>query len=176
MRKIIALVTVTALFGFFQNCAQVSTSGQEPAVEGSEKIVGETSRFDRIVFDSNFEIPVAYNPPDSPPRLSADLVTGQMVLAGNTAYAKSCNIDAGRLESLRAIVETAKICNPPSLSDDMVACLAIGLADIQLSNKTETVELRPVICHSGTYLCDGMDEVFRALLKDLRDRPPVSCQ
>ena len=173
----LGILTVTSLLVLFQNCAQVgpSASVDLPKGNSSEKVIGDASQFNSIIFDEQLEMPAQYQQQKvGAERLVIDLQSGNMSLGENTATPKSCGVDNQRLNELRSIVQSASICEPIKTED--AVCMAIGMADIQLSNKEKTVELRPVICSNGTYLCDGLDQVFRDILKDLRANPPAGCQ
>lgn len=168
---IIALSTLAA----FQNCGHMDsaeTSGLNPLQ--SEKVVGATDLYDKVVFDPQLEMGQAVSKSSSVPRLTVDLAQGSVEISNGTSNL-NCQIDSDRLDSLRQIMASAKICEPGPLPPDAVSCMAVAMADISLSNDDSTLLLRNVTCNYGTFLCDGQDSVFRALLVDLRDHPPAGC-
>lgn len=168
---IVALSTLVA----FQNCGRMDpsqTSGLGPLQ--SEKVVGATDGYDKIVFDPQLEIGQVVSKSAADSRLAVDVVRGSLEISNGSAKI-DCQIDDSRLDSLRQIMASAKICEPGPLPPDTVSCMALALADISLSNSNSTMLLRNVTCNFGTFLCDGQDSVFRALLADLRDHPPVGC-
>jgi hypothetical protein len=131
-------------------------------------VIGSTAVYKKIVYDPLLELKRTSN------RLEIDIEAG-VISTNVSGSAKSCTLDAGRLNQAREILQTSQICEPGPLPPGSVSCLALGAADIELSNDTSGVQLRPVICHSGTFLCDGNDARLRALILDLGTNPPAGC-
>ena len=183
----------------FQNCGspQFSASqkglsegiGKVPTVSGSAPInevaIGEAALYSKVawtqqdtVFDRNGQRQA---------RLDLDLGSGQMKIEKSLVTkttttlesTASCALAGSRLSELDDLMKSARICRAQALAgSDQVNCLAQAESDIQLinSNSKEIRELRPNICNSGIFLCDGLDEQLRLRLKDLVQNPPAKCQ
>lgn len=175
-RIIITSFTLVLLTLLYQNCSQKTSSlTNEDSGSAQHIVIGATSPFDTITYSSrvNFSSD-PYKVQMGEVTLTVDLLSG---LLENADYqgTRHCAVDETRLKQLRKIMIDSYICEPGPLSPDSVQCLAIGAPDIELSNDSDSIILSPLICHFGTYLCDGKDELFRSLLVDLRDNPPSDC-
>jgi hypothetical protein len=168
--RIISILAVSALTVFaFQNCgpAPVSTSSHS----STEVVVASTQDISKVTYDPELETSLVSS---TKPLLSVDVSSGQMTIRSSSGTLKSCALDSSRLAALDQILAAGKICKPAPLGKDMYTCLAIGLADVKLEG-ADTHFLRPEICHSGTFLCDGQDAAFRTALADLVTNPPAAC-
>ena len=158
-----------AVFGLvlaFQNCAKNQSAPSTAAgAAAAEEIIGPASTYTKIVYDRHLEVA---RPDEDSPRLELDLNGGRLSIDG-----AACALDETRLSSLRALLAQSSVCKPAPLAPGMAACMAIGLADIELSaGSGESVQLRPLICHNGTFLCDGNDKILREILNDLALNSP----
>ena len=173
--KIGFLIVALATLAAFQNCGRMD-SVQTSNINHSqfEKVVGATDGYNKIIFDPQLEMGAAVSKAAANSRLAVDVMRGSLEISSG-AVKLECQIDDSRLDSLRQIMANAKICEPGPPPPDTVSCMALALADISLSNADSTMLLRNVTCNFGTFLCNGQDVVFRALLADLRDHPPVDC-
>lgn len=171
MRTLIplGLAGATVLVLAFQNCSENLQPAETPAQ--GKTVIGNSAGYTKIVFDAHLE----YRGPDGSVRLEADLEAGRLTVGITGRGSKSCALDQPRLNQLKELMARSKVCKPGPLPPDTAVCMAIGIADIELSNDTSSVQLRPVICHNGVYLCDGADEILRALLADLRTNVPPGC-
>jgi hypothetical protein len=166
------IILLPAMLVAFQNCGKVAAPSGEPmggpGDSKSQTVIGSTASYKKIVYSPLLE----FN--GSAGGVSLDIDTGiiSLSIAGTT---KSCTLDTVRLSGARQILQTSEVCRPGPLPPGMVSCLAIGAADIELSNATALVQLRPVICNSGTFLCDGNDALLRSLISDLETNPPAGC-
>lgn len=160
----LGILGITLLILAFQNCAHPNDGPEQPQNSGSESVVGLASTYKKFTYDPQLESNQV-----SSSRLTVDLATGGMTLG-----LKSCSVDSVRINQFRQIFQTAKICQPVA-PPGAVNCLAVGVADIQLSNGAQHINLRPVICNYGIYFCEGLDSEFRNLVKDVSRNPPSAC-
>lgn len=188
IRIALFLFLVTGLAVSFQNCGQsgmatdASTGntgntgniGVGNAATKYERVVAHAATYSKIVYDKGLESRSAQvDSGDS--RVEIDLNSGQLRLSGGGAAIHGCAIEATRLATLKEFWKTAKICEPAPLPPETISCMAISLADLELSDGGASVLMRPLLCNFGRFFCDGEDAVFRAMLKDLRDNPPSGC-
>ncbi len=161
------ILGILTLIAGFQNCGNTlkapgSDSGGHQAPSVDEKVIGHAGATERLLYIQN-----QVTPPSN--GLELELKSGALQVG-----AKSCVLDATRLEQIRSLLATSAICEP-ALPPGAVACMAIGIPDIQLISGASTIELRPVVCHNGVYLCGGADQTFRSLLNEIRAQPPAGC-
>ena len=172
--KIVSLLGLGILLIAFQNCGQSGNSSASSirATDsgGSQAVIGTTAAFKKIVYDPRLEITQSA----TSGHVELDLDNGAATLVLDTST-YDCTVDAVRLQAARDILATSEICKPAPLPAGEASCDAIGLADLELSNASASVELRPVVCNSGTFLCDGNDLKLRDLIADLKANLPVNC-
>lgn len=172
---LIAGFVALTLFAY-QNCSQ-TLKGQNPdgSENKSEEVIGNGADYTKLVYDPYLE--GSYPNAPASKKLEVDTQSGVMKLSSSSATAKTCTVDTARLDQLRDVLSKAQICKPGPLPDNTAVCMALALADIELSNAANAkIQLRPLMCNNGTFLCAGLDDVLRGLLGELRDNPPVSCQ
>lgn len=133
-----------------------------------DRVVGTTDQYTHITYDPQLEFSISSQSMGA--RLEIDLQQGTVTVMG-----AQCGLDSARLASLREILSSSKVCEPGPLPPGTVSCMAYPMADIQLSSRSESLLLRPIMCHVGTFLCDNQDHALRALLADLRQNPPAAC-
>lgn len=175
-RTTITSLILVLLALLYQNCSQkTSSSTGENSGSTQHIVIGSTSPFDTVTFSSrvNFSSD-PYKVQMGEVTLTVDLLSGSQESTDHQG-SRHCTVDESRLKRLRQIMNESYICEPGPLPPDSAQCLAIGAPDIELSNDSDSIILSPLICHFGTYLCDGKDELFRSLLVDLRDNPPSDC-
>lgn len=179
--KVTSLFTCTlALVMCFQNCGKPGMSSatvgdQVASGQKTERVIDTASQFNKVVYDPGLEY--AYGPSGS--RVEIDVDQGSVAIGSSGAPpTEHCTLDADRLDSLEEILSISKICEPGPMPPGTVSCMAAGVADIELSSdsSTNSVKLRPLVCNSGVFLCDGNDQVLRALLADLKANPPAGCK
>ena len=69
---------------------------------------------------------------------------------------------------LNSILTSARICKAQEeVQEGAMSCKAMAIPDIEMINETsdEAVQLGEVVCNKGTYLCDGLDAKFRAVMR-----------
>ena len=164
-----------AVFGLvlaFQNCAQKGALTADATGDAHEQVIGTTSSYTKVVYDRRLE---SVNAPDGgQPRIELDLSAGEVQIR-DAAGTRVCALDEARLGSLRALLAQSHVCKPAPPASGSVQCMAIGLADIELSSASgESVQLRPPVCSQGTFLCDGNDKILRELLVDLASNSPCN--
>ena len=157
------IFALTLALALFQSCGQTESSS--PDGNGNQKPIqlGPTAHYHKV----------SYYPPygnEQGSRLDVDLKAGTVSIDGN-----NCVLDAERGYRLKDILSIAQVCTPAPLPPGTPVCMAMGIADTQLANDQESIELRPVICNDGVFLCDGRDQELREVLMDLRNRPPADC-
>jgi hypothetical protein len=176
-----------AIFAF-QNCgatrfsdSSAGPSQSRPSNDGGEQVVGPTAKYNKIIFTSARDLP-AFPTTLSGTRVAIDLTLGTLQIRNYDAQNPdigrgeyTCEVDAIRLETMRAIIASSQICHAEPLPANSYTCMAFNPPDIELSSNAETVRLSELMCYTGTFLCDGADAIFRTLLADLRDHPPVGC-
>lgn len=156
----------------FQNCGEnpelIAT--QPGGVQAkTERIIGEPTTFEKVTYSPDGNTGAGF-------KMQLELSTGQMSVAPvDSASAKSCALDDSRLQSLRTLLTNARVCEPGPLPDGMASCMAVSVADIELSDGAHSTSLRPTICHNGVFLCQDKDADFRKILEDLRQNPPSGC-
>lgn len=180
--RFVALFSAMLIFGF-QNCAYKAPSQpQYDTLPGYlvERPIGKAADYSRVTYDAHLELP--YEPGrttlSSPKRLEIDVLSGRLNLSDRRLSTnKTCSLEPERLAGLREILTNSEICELAPLNGDgtWVSCMAISLADIELSNDAANLKLRKEICASGVFLCSGMDEKLRSFLNLLRDQPPAAC-
>lgn len=159
-------VAVFGLLLAFQNCAK-NQSATSTAENASEQVIGSASSYTKIVYDPRLESRYEALPAT---RVELDLKAGRV-----TVNDVACELDEARLGSLRALLAQSNVCRPAPPPPNFASCMAIGLADIELSGERGTaVQLRPLVCNNGTFLCDGNDKILREILKDLEQNSPCS--
>ncbi|OFZ28280.1 MAG: hypothetical protein A2622_04040 [Bdellovibrionales bacterium RIFCSPHIGHO2_01_FULL_40_29] len=182
---IIALGTIS--FFAFQNCAKNSFETNEELVTGVGKVepinggevIDQASQYTDISFHK-------YNEGSNQEgvQLEISLNDGLMSLQNTNGYrrdlvpntSRSCQIDDDRLRELNSLLSIAKICKGVT-PEGTVSCMAYAESDIALNNEAMalSIELRPNMCNSGVFLCDGLDDRFRNTLKDLIAQAPQDC-
>ena len=176
----IAIISL-AVFGImtgFQNCGAPANVSTDIAVAGSQKNpvidAGPSQSYSKIVYDPLLEIS-SQNKSLQLPRLEIDVEQGLIQVEARGSTLK-CVVDVQRLNALKSILATARICEIRSdSSSGEVFCLSMPSADIELSNTQSQVLLKPKMCGRGTLLCDGMDKALPEVLNSLRDNPPNNC-
>ncbi|MGE4132719.1 MAG: hypothetical protein AB7F86_13835 [Bdellovibrionales bacterium] len=178
VRQLLALLAVLGLALTFQNCAerlQTENAQNDATPDSPDVVLGSASGFDKIVADPYLEGSNLANLPASV-RLEINLSSGQMMqLSRPSNNSVTCAVDSNRLTALRDLIASAQICEPGPLPPNTAVCMAYSMADIELSGGGTSLQLRPVMCHSGRFLCSGLDSVLRELLHSLRDSPPPGC-
>jgi len=174
--RYLLLIALMGLFTVYQNCSQ-SLKPNGGGSGQSEEIIGSSAQYTKVVYDPYLE--AVFRPGVElglPKRLEVDIQAGSLRLIDHSnSSVRDCALDSARLSRLRDLLASADICKPGPLPADTAVCMALGLADIELSQAGSSIQLRPVICHNGTFLCAGADVTFRALLADLRDNAPLGC-
>lgn len=183
----------------FQNCGSTQFSNSEKVLSAgvesqspqasaapiNEVVIGESALYGKVVWTEQQKIFDRNGQHRT--RLDVDLSTGLMNIertvgtySSTTTESKaSCTISDPRLADIDNLLKSSRVCRANIESKaEQVNCLAVGESDIQLvnSSRNETLELRPNICNSGVFLCEGLDQHLRDLLKDLVLNPPASCQ
>ena len=181
--RILIMCSSIMLVLAFQNCGNSMNSagsGQATLNSGtpadSQKIIGTTASFKKITYDPapTFTIGNGGNMQRDSVHVELSTDTGLLgVEVLGTSYA--CTLDPQRLSEAREILSSSKICETDALVSGTVSCMAVGLPDVVLSNDNSSVQLKPVICHSGTFLCDGNDRRLRSLISDLKENLPSNC-
>lgn len=177
MRVLIVLFLLGLVTIPFQNCSKTGqSSSSSPWTNVPEKrsdtVVGLAQNFNKISYRpmrETFNLGFGLDPD-----LELNLDSGQLNIS-NGAAKISCVLETRRLQSLRDLIAQSKICQPAPLPSGGVSCLAASLPDIELSNGTTTVELSPLICNSGTYLCDGNDDILRNEIQSLLSEMSQAC-
>lgn len=187
---ILGLTTITG----FQNCSpsQVSNAGNStlPTSNSSKSSNGDTvvdqaSSYTSIAFEQEVS---GNGGKKSTLHLKVDLLNGDMSIKKTqglifqtnapTLAESSCSLSDERYASLKSLISVARVCKQADdLPKDSVQCMALAVSDIQLSSPENgsVEELRQGICGDSVYLCEGLDEKFRDLLKDLTTNPPANC-
>ena len=191
----IGLVMSFAVMVAFQNCGSPQfsasqkqlSSGLEKSPPGaaiSEVVIAEASLYGKVawievekVFDRSGQHRTT---------LAVDLTTGLMSIeksvgtytSSTTISSSLCTLADRRLSDLDNLLKSSRVCRANNESEGQVNCLAVADSDIQLvnSNLNESLQLRPNTCNNGIFLCDGLDNQFRSLLKDIVLNPPVACR
>lgn len=167
MKTIFLVVGTAVLLLGFQNCGSspsgFANSGSGPA----GNIIASTSNVDKLVYtpaDSSMLASKTTSP------ISIDLESGQESIG-----TQSCTLDMNRLSAFRNLLVDATVCEPAPLPPGSAECMAIGIPDIKLEGQSGSIQLRPVICNNGVYLCGDRDQQLRTLLQDLIQNPPPGC-
>ena len=198
MRNTVSLsIIVTSLLVtvLFQNCGNGNiTASHDQIVEGvsrlpsneNERVVKPTSLYNQVIYYKTSQVFDRLGP--SSTKLHIDLTSGAMKLMDSKGFngseilqnSRDCEIEPDRLEFLSSLLATSKLCtdSQAQATAGRVNCDAIAEPDIQLINDQngESVNLLENVCHSGLFLCDGLDEKFRKSLLDLTEHPPLNCQ
>lgn len=177
LSTILVISGAALLFGF-QNCGMRSAPGALTGVTSSsakQNVIGQTAGYNQLSYSPKLTLEDIQTHA-LPLKLSVDLSQGTLAVSGGQLQQQvSCALDAPRLASLQSILEASQICQPAPPPPGTAVCMAISVSDIELSNGTSTVLLRPIICGDGVVLCGGADSALRTLLNDLKNSPPVGC-
>ena len=168
----IAVLTGLICILSYQNCAQQKLQRPGGGDDGGDVIISSTENVSKVTYDPQLEMA----PPTVAPLLKVDLQSGEASVRASDGSVKTCAIDNARLSEINSILANGKICKPAPAPADTAVCMAIGIADVKLEAGAEQEMLRPVVCNSGQYLCDGQDPIFRQLLESLVSSPPIGCQ
>jgi hypothetical protein len=168
VRLILLLAASLALNAAFTNCGKPASHSSSTAGDpaSADQVIGNTASYTKVVYNAGRDLPSP-----SLPALGVSVDSGTMQLSSSAA----CTVETGRLQELRELLATSSICQPAPLPPGSAECMAIGVADVELSDPSSALYLRPVICNAGTYLCAGNDQVLRDLLQDLVVNPPNDC-
>ena len=163
LRQVFFIGTFSVLTAMFQNCAKHPGGLQATSaagITGGVQVVGTASSYNKIdVLSQNGS------------SFSIDLANHSVVSSSG-----SCNVDTSkdsRIAQLSSLLQQASVCKPAEVAADQAVCMAIAVSDIKLSDSSSTLELAKEVCHTGTFLCDGMDDILRAKLADLQANPPA---
>lgn len=150
----------------FQNCAEAVAPPISNDVDFavSEEPIGDASSYTKIVFNPALETIGSGNNKI----LTLDLKTGDRIVELGPNIAR-CTIPAEKITQLTQILQ-GPICRTVVPSGYAV-CMAYPMADIELSNATSSIRLRPTMCAAEIFLCGGRDSAFRQMLTELRDLP-----
>ena len=183
----------------FQNCGSPQFSASQKGLSGGiEKLPGtaSTAPITEVAIDeAALYSKVVWTEADTVfdrngqqrARLDLDLSSGQMKIekslvtksASITQSIASCSLTDSRLSELDTLLKSARVCRAQTDNrNNAIYCMALAESDIQLVNSSsnETRELRPNVCNSGIFLCDGLDDQLRLRLIDLVKNPPANCQ
>ena len=158
----LALAVVLA----YQNCSPGDfEAGQPPGgLEWGSKVVGSTNGVHTIEFGAHV---FSVQGVGEPTGVKLDLVSGQMEHV-NGSLTSNCALNGSDLTTLRDLMASSSVCEPV-IPPNVAVCLAIGLPDTRLTSNQGVQYLAPVVCGSGTYLCEADDhDVFKAVLNRLR--------
>ena len=185
-----ALVSVFAILvalSSFQNCGQKLFRSQSDQKEKTpeQKIAGtESNIYHAIRFDASENLTGQNSNGTSAfgtTRLNIELTKSEVIYSKFGVYPvigavkpetqELCTLDEVRRKKLVGFLTDSTICNPvpPEIS-----CMAIAVTDIILYTATGEVELTPVICGRGAFLCDDRDAKFRAVLIDIKNKKPAA--
>lgn len=193
---IISLVTAVS----FQNCSPTNFASSQKEFSGgitklpntnqqahiNEQIIDQASSYTKVIFEDQKE--VFDRSGIHKVRLQIDLLSGLMDLEKTVGTYKttsiesdqSCAVDVNRLKELDSLLKNSRVCQAINeLQEEGTAtCLAIATSDIQLINTTnsQSIELSQNICNHGVFLCEGLDQKFREMLKDIIANPPEACK
>lgn len=175
--KLSLLLLAAATLFLSQNCTPTKLGYEvhDPQLPIITPIVRLENRMNTSGYDS-----VRYYPLDwttgtfIPTDILIDLQSGGMTFTKMGLPTKSCLLEVDRLRNLANLLAESEVCIPVFDPRD-ATCLAQAIPDIELIGAT-TIRLAGQTCASGAWLCDGKDQVFRALLKQINDSPPVGCQ
>lgn len=197
MKNVTSLAVIVSSFIVvvsFENCAPAKFSDSssqiaegvaiKPDAPENGAVINQASHYTKLIFDRNYE-KFDYNGAQGV-RLIILLTNGYMSLekfnrvnpSAVQITFNSCQIDDDRLRTLDGILTDARICQAQEeVQEGTMSCKAIAMPDIEMINETsgESVQLGEVVCNNGTYLCDGLDAKFRAVLEDLSANPPERC-
>jgi hypothetical protein len=161
MKRIVSFLGILLSFVMFQNCGRaMGGSAGPPTPSPDQRIIVEPSNYNKVV----------YTAPQSGSQFGVDVDAGSLEFNG-----QNCNLNAARVAALKDILSGAQVCEPGDLPPGTAVCLALGVPDIELFDGSYTVQLRPVICHSGIFLCDGRDQKLRDLLLQVAADPASAC-
>ena len=171
--KIMLLALATSTMLLFQSCRNLTEIDLEFAKHGKigdENISHSADTYDFVefVFDSVHSRGAF----DGHNVLSIDIQKNQLTVAHGGQTSGQCPVDLERLEQLRSILTNAQVCKPPPVPEGQVTCLAFAAPDVSITNARERVELAPVICNSGAFLCEGRDEALPSVLIHLAKNIP----
>jgi hypothetical protein len=170
LRRTSLILVFSSTLLFFQNCGKVAAPSDGSASDNqkSETVIDSASRFKKISYDPAGAYGAA--------KLHLDLSLDSGALTADVdGISYSCALDSARLAEAREIIAASNICQPGPLPPGTAVCMAASIPDVLLSNDADSVQLQPVVCHFGTFLCDGNDARLRALLTDLRENLPANC-
>lgn len=164
--RLIMVLTIFGLVLAFQNCAKSrSASGVNASdnLNANEQVIGPTASYTKVTYDPRLE---ALNAPAIGPRLDIDVEAGEVKISVDN-QSTICPLGEADLGALKAVLAQSQVCMAGP-SESGVQCQAIALADIELASEDgASVQLRPVVCNHGTFLCGGNDQVLRDLLTRL---------
>jgi hypothetical protein len=163
-----ASILILALFAVvaFENCskplAPTPTPTEYKETPYSEKVIGTSAQYSRIVQQALLA------------QVSIDLKQNHLEIT-DANKTRDCDLDLERSNRLKELLDHSSICIPGDLPPDSMVCLAFSVPDIELQSDEENIQLSPVICHQGVFLCEGNDSVFRKILADILEAPPSAC-
>ncbi len=200
-RKVVLLIGLSISFVAmitFQNCGPTHLAGSKKDLSGgietlpspnqsapiNEVVINETGSYGKLVWSDNEK--VFDRNGQHRTRLDVDLSNGLMKIEksiGNystsvTESVLSCSLQDARFDNLDHLLKSSRVCRAnDAMKAEQVNCLAIAESDIQLIDvsRNEVLQLRPNVCNSGIFLCEGLDQQLRTLLSDLVLNPPASC-
>jgi hypothetical protein len=175
LRILLSALAALGVAVSFQNCGAPSASQASGGSEsGSSEFALPVANYKQVIFDPQLEMQAANKAVGANGRVELNIESGDLKLTLN-GVEKICTLDSERQAQLAELLTNAQVCEPAQPAPGTVVCLAIGAADIELVNSEKRVQLRPVICQSGRYLCDGKDAELRAILLSLKSQPPANC-
>jgi hypothetical protein len=154
----------------FQNCAKhqggLQAAGIANPSSGVQVIA--TSSYSKVAFNSQ-------GIPGASADLQIDFDAGTVNSSCHYGIASDGNPSDVNLAALKSLLSNARVCQPAALTGDQVSCMGMSVPDIDLGSGANSISLARLFCNTGTFLCDGDDEVLRGLLANLKAHP-AACQ
>jgi hypothetical protein len=166
---LLGLFTILA----FQNCSKSGQSSTTDSADNqiSERVVDASQTYTHVVSDPELE----FSKTATAGHLEVDTNSGVVISLDASLVSHQCALDEDRLFALRSLLQNATICEPAAVASGDVSCMAYASADIAVSNDQASVDLRPVMCDQGVFLCNGNDALLRTLLADIKSQLPAGC-
>lgn len=170
-RSVYLALGVLLIVGF-QNCSKSRQfdDGQDVQIL-TERVISQRQSFTTVTSDPLLEVSSA----NLSQRLVIDVPSKELRVYKNSGF-KSCTLDQERINAFANLITNTSICEAAPLPEGMASCLAIGMTDIRLESNSSAFDLRPLICNNGVFLCEGRDTQLRALLQNVRENLPATCQ
>ncbi len=173
MKRVLFFIFFSLILAIgFQNCSSTEFANK-PSDDNQvtkDTVIGSAASLFKIDYDPGLEFRPQPYPGPNPIRVQVDLKAASLIRTAN-GVPQSCELSVENLNELKDLLSSSEICEPGPLPDNVAVCMAYSMQDIELSDDVRSVRLRPVMCHSGQFLCDGNDARLRAILQRLRDAP-----